>query len=239
MAALALTKVNVGGYAPRRGRLPPCLPGSHCSRRWLRRPAIAVLLLLPFLIMSPDLREEWVRELVLLELSALAAIAIAATPPRPLPRESDQSLRAGCSPRWPARSRRRGGAGDPAPDRTDLSERLFDGIVTQGLKLREAFMIPLTLPRAAVAGGILAVACAGLGIWLRAVARHTTIYPGALACAVGLTIWFTVSAPLSLNPTGNPIVLPMALAWVAAFAPAGSEEPPFARFARIFLPLLR
>ena len=54
---------------------------------------------------------------------------------------------------------------------------------------------------------------------------------------MGLTIWFTVSAPLSLNPTRNPIVLPMALAWVAAFAPAGSEEAPFARFARIFLPL--
>ena len=238
LAALVLTKVNVGGYAVLAAAFAAALAWEPLrSRRWLRLPAIGVLLLLPFLIMYPDLREEWVRELAVLELFAFAAIAIAAHTARPLPRESDQSLR-----RWllaaVAGAIVAGAAvlGILLLTGTTPAE-VFDGTVTQGLKLREAFMIALTSPRAAVAGGILAVACAGLGIWLQGGRPRTSIYPGALRVAAGLTIWFTVSAPLSLNPTGNPIVLPMALAWVAAFAPAGSEEAPFARFARIFLPL--
>lgn len=238
LAGLVLTKVNVGGYAVLAAVFAAALAWEPLrSRRWLRLAAIGVLLLLPFLIMYPDLREEWVRELAVLELFAFAAIAIAAQTARPLPRESDQSLR-----RWllaaVAGAIVAGAAvlGILLLTGTTPAE-VFDGTVTQALKLREAFMIALTSPRAAVAGGILAVACAGLGIWLQGGRPGTSIYPGALRVAAGLTIWFTVSAPLSLNPTGNPIVLPMALAWVAAFAPAGSEEPPFARFARIFLPL--
>ena len=238
LAGLVLTKVNVGGYAVLAAVFAAALAWEPLrSRRWLRQAAIAILLLLPFLIMYPDLREEWVRELAVLELFALAAIAIAAHTARPLARESDQSLR-----RWLLAAVAGAiGAGAAVLGILLLTgttpAEVFDGIVTQGLKLREAFMIPLTSPRAAVAGGILAVACAGVGIWLQGGRPHTSIYPGALRVAVGLTIWFTVSAPLSLNPTRNPIVLPMALAWVAAFAPAGSEEAPFARFARIFLPL--
>jgi hypothetical protein len=238
LASLVLTKVNVGGYAVLAVVFAAALAWEPLrSRRWLRLAAIAVLLLLPFLIMYPDLREEWVRELAVLELFALAAIAIAAHTARPLARESDQSLR-----RWLLAAV----AGAIAAGAAVLGILLltgttpaegFDGIVTQGLKLRGAFMIALTSPRAAVAGGILAVACAGLVIWLQGGRPRTSIYPGALRVAAGLTIWFTVWAPLSLNPTGNPIVLPMALAWVAACAPAGSEEAPFARFARIFLPL--
>jgi hypothetical protein len=240
LAGLVLTKANVGGYAVLAAVFAAALAWEPLrSRPWLRLAAIAVLLLLPFLIMYPDLGEEWVHELAVLELFALAAIAIAAHTARPLPRESDQSLR-----RWllavVAGAIAAGAAvlGILLLTGTTPAET-FDGIITQGLKLREAFMIALTSPRAAVAGGILAVACAGLGIWLRGGRPRTSIYPGALRVAAGLTIWFTVtgSAPLSLNPTGNPIVLPMALAWVAAFAPAGSEEAPFARFARIFLPL--
>jgi hypothetical protein len=238
LAGLVLTKVNAGGYAVLAAVFATALAWEPLrSRRWLRLAAIAVLLLLPFLIMYPDLSKEWVRELAVLELFAFAAIAIAAHTARPLPRESDQSLR-----RWLLAAV----AGAIAAGAAALGivlltgttpAEVFDGTVTQGLKVRDAFMIPLTSPRVAVAGGILAVACAGLVIRLRGGPPRTSIYPGALRLAAGLTIWFTVWAPLSLNPTGNSIILPMALAWVAACAPAGSEEAPFARFARIFLPL--
>jgi hypothetical protein len=238
LADLVLTKVNVGSYAVLAVAFAAALAWEPLrSRPWLRLAAIAVLLLLPFLIMYPDLREEWVRELAVLELFALAAIAIAAHTARPLPRESDQSLR-----RWllaavaGAIAAAAAVLGIGLLTGTTLRE-VFDGMVTQGLKLRESFMVPLTTRRAALAAGILAVACAGLVIWLRGGRRRTSMYPGALRVAAGLTIWFTVWAPLSPDPVGNPIVVPMALAWVAACAPAGFEEAPFARFARIFLPL--
>jgi len=240
LACLVLTKINVGGYAVLAAVLAAPLAWEPLRRRlWLRLPAIAVLLLLPFLIMYPDLREEWVRELALLELLSLTAVTIAAHAGQARPDESDEPLR-----RWLLAATAGAVVAGTAVlillllTGTTLSEA-FDGIVTQGLKLREAFMVPLTPPAAAVDWGIFAVVAAALGVWLRDRRGDTSIWPGALRVAAGLAIWFTVagSAPLSLDPAGNFIALPMALAWIAAFAPMGIEDTPFARYARVFLPL--
>jgi hypothetical protein len=143
LAGLVLTKVNAGGYAVLAAVFATALAWEPLrSRRRLRLAAIAVLLLLPFLIMYPDLSKEWVRELAVLELFAFAAIAIAAHTARPLPRESDQSLR-----RWLLAAV----AGAMAAGAAVLGillltgttpAEVFDGTVTQGLKVRDAFMIP-------------------------------------------------------------------------------------------------
>lgn len=242
LACLVLTKINVGGYAVVAAALAAVLAWEPLyRRRWLRWAAVLLLLALPFLIMYPDLREQWVRDLAALELFSLAAIAIAAHGAAPDPGEDSGALR-----RWMLAALAGGVAvaiailGFLVLTGPSVSEA-YDGIVTQGLKLRHVLITPLTAPGLAIDLGVLAVAGAGLGLWLRGERRSPeTAWPGLLRVAAGVAIWFTVagSPPLSLNPAGNFIALPMALAWVAAFAPAGLGEVPYRRFARLFLTLL-
>jgi len=242
LGCLVLTKVNVGGYAVIAAVAAAVLTWEPLQRRrWLRWPSIAGLLALPFIVMLPDLREDWVRELAAVEFLALAAATIAAHAARPAPGESSATLS-----RWVLGALAGGVTAMGAIlailvlTGPSVSEA-YDGIVTQGLKLRSVFMIPLEVPGAAVDWGIFAVAAASLAVWLRrADGGLTSIWPGLLRVAAGLAIWFTVAGvgPLSFGPGGNYIVLPMALAWVAALAPAGRAESPYRRFARVFLPLL-
>lgn len=241
LGCLVLTKVNVGGYAAIAAVAAAVLTWEPLyRRRWLRWLTVLGLLVLPFAVMLPDLREEWVRNLAVLEFLSAGALAFAAHTARPRGAESGTTLR-----RWLLAALAGAVAAivaillllvltGPSPSEA------YDGIVKQGLKLRDVFMIPLTAPAAAVDWGIFALTAAGLGVWLRSDRAAGTAWPGALRVVAGVVIWFTVagSAPLSFGPSGNYIALPMVLAWVAAFAPAGSAEGPFSRFARVFLPLL-
>jgi hypothetical protein len=242
LAGLVLTKVNVGAYAAIAAIAAAFLTWEPLRRRrWLRGLTVAGLLLLPVVVTYPDLREDWVRELAALEVLSLAAVAIAAQAVREVPHESTATLR-----RWLLAAVAGGVAGLLAIlgvlllTGTTLSEA-YGGIVTQGLKLRSVFMIPLEAPAAAVDWGIASVAAAGLAVWLRrAAGGRPTAWAGLARVVAGAAIWFTVAgvAPLSFGPSGNFIALPMVLAWVAALAPAGEAEPPYRRFVRIFLPLL-
>lgn len=241
LACLVLTKVNVGAYAVGAMALAAILTWRPLWRwRWLRWVGIAGLLAAPFLITYPDLRQEWVRELAALELLSLAAIAIASRSARPSGGEPE-----GAMGRWLLAAL--GGAlvatlsilGLLLLTGTTPSEA-YDGIVGQALKLRESLMVPLETPGAAIDWGIFAVLAAGLSLWLRRERAGVSAWPGLLRVAAGLVIWFTVAgtAPFSIGPAGNFIALPMALAWVAALAPAGARELPHRRFVRVFLPLL-
>lgn len=242
LGGLVLTKINVGGYAVIAAIAAAVLAWEPLRRRrWLRGLTVAGLLALPVVVMYPDLREDWVRQLAALEVLSLTAVAIAAHTARPAEGESSATLR-----RWLLAVLAGGAAAVVAIlallvlTGPTVSEA-YDGIVTQGLKLRSVFMIPLEAPAAAVDWGIAAVAAAGLAVWLRrADGGPPTIWPGLLRVVAGVATWFTVAAvaPLSVGPSGNYIALPMALAWVAALAPAGSVEAPYRRFARVFLPLL-
>lgn len=242
IGCLVLTKVNVGGYAAIAAAVAAILTwGPLYRRRWLRWPTVAGLLLLPFAIMLPDLREEWVRDFAALELLAFAAVAIATHTARPRPEEDEAGLRT-----W-LLAALTGAIGAVAAILVLLvltgtsASQAYDGIITQSLKLRSAFMIPLSSPGAAIDWGIFAVAAAGLAVGLRGEGPgRPSVWPGLLRVLAGVTIWFTVvgSSPLSLGPTGNYIALPMALAWVAALTPVGVGEAPYRRFARAFLPLL-
>lgn len=241
LACLALTKINVGSYAVGAAALAAILTwGPLWSRRWLRWAGVLGLLAAPFLIMYPDLRQEWVRDLLALELLSFAAIAIAANTARPGDEESPPEMG-----RWLLGAL----AGALAASVAILGLLLltgptpseaFDGIVGQAVELRESLMVPLQTPGAAIDWGIFAVVAAALAVWLRSGRPAGTAWPGLLRVAAGLAIWFTVSgiAPFSIGPSGNYVALPMVLAWVAALAPAGFRETPWRRFARVFLPLL-
>jgi hypothetical protein len=241
LACLVLTKVNVGAYAVGAMALAAILTWRPLWQwRWLRWVGIAGLLAAPFLITYPDLRQEWVRELAALELLSLGAVAIASRSARPPGDESEAAMG-----RWLLAAL--GGAlgatflilGLLLLTGTTASEA-YDGIIGQALKLRESLMVPLETPGAAVDWGIFAVLAAGLSLWLRRGHGGSSAWPGLLRVVAGLVIWFTVAgtAPFSIGPSGNFIALPMALAWVAALAPAGIREAPHRRFVRVFLPLL-
>lgn len=242
LGCLVLTKVNVGGYAVIAAAAAAVLAWEPLrSRRWLRALAVAGLLALPVVVMYPDLDEDWVRHLAMLEVLSLAALAIAAHTARPLADESSATLR-----RWLLAALAGGAAALVAIlavlvlGGTSLSEA-YDGIVTQGLKLRSVFTIALDAPVEVVYWGVAAVLLAAGAAWLRRAGRGASaLVSGLLRLAAGVAIWLTVATvpPFPLGPSSNYVALPMALAWVAAFAPEGSAEDPYRRFARIFLPLL-
>ena len=241
LACLALTKINVGSYAIGAAALAAILTWRPlAARRPLRWACVAGLLAAPLLIMYPDLSQEWVRELIVLELLSFAAIAIAAHTARP-----DRDDPPSAMGRWLLGALLGGVAAATAIlgllllMGTTPSEA-YDGIVGQALKLRESLMVPLETPGAAVDWGIFAVVASTLAVALRGGRGGSPVWPGLCRVAAGLAIWFTVvgTAPFSIGPAGNYIALPMVLAWVAALAPAGAAEPPHRRFARVFLPLL-
>jgi hypothetical protein len=241
LGGLVLTKVNVGGYAVIAAVAAAVLTWETLyRRRWLRGLTVLGLLALAVVVMLPTLREEWVRELAALEVLAFGAVAIAAHTARPARGERDTTLG-----RWLLATLAGAVAAivailvllvltGPTPSEA------YDGIIEQGLKLRDVFMVELTAPAAAIDWGIASVVAAGLGVWLRGDRADSSLWPGVLRVVAGVVIWFTVagSAPLSIGPPGNFIALPMVLAWVAAFAPAGTIEAPYRRFVRVFLPLL-
>ena len=107
LACLVLTKINVGSYAVGAALLAAVLAWQPLWRRkWLRWAAVAGLLVAPFTIMYPDLKQEWVRELAALELLSFAAVAIAAHSARPAPGRPTGRWVVGCSAPWSAPSRR-------------------------------------------------------------------------------------------------------------------------------------
>lgn len=241
LGCLILTKVNVGGYAAIAAVAAAALTWEPLRRRrWLRALTIAGLLALPLVIMYPDLREDWVRHLAMLAVASLLALVIAVHAARPPAAESSATLR-----RWLLAALAGGAAALVAIlavlvlSGTSVSEA-YDGIVTQGLKLRSAFMITLDTPVTVVYWGVAAVLLAAAAAWPRRAAGPSVLLAGLLRLAAGAAIWFTVAVlpPFPIGAPTNYIALPMALAWVAALAPAGSAEPPYRRFARAFLPLL-
>jgi hypothetical protein len=119
---------------------------------------------------------------------------------------------------------------------------VYDGIVKQALEIRDILVLQFQFPIAALDWSIAAVAAAVLTVRLRSGEPGTPkAWPGLLRAAAGLAILFSVARimPFGLDPAaGNPDVLPMALAWVAAVPLAGARESSHKRFLRILLPAL-
>jgi hypothetical protein len=243
IAALVLTKVNLGAYALAAIALAAVLAVEPLHRRrWVRWPVIVAFLVMPVFVLSRDLRESWVRDLLLLEVLAATAIVVAAWPARPQRGEREAALT-----RWLLAALVGFAATGvvvvgivllTGPTPSDV----YDGVIGNALKVRDILTIPLGLASATVDWAIVAVAAATLVTRLRSAGDGPpTIWPGLLRAAAGLTIWLSVAriAPIALNPTpGNPEALPLVLAWVAAIPPSGDRESPYRRFLRVLLPAL-
>jgi hypothetical protein len=243
VAALVLTKVNLGIFAIAAMVLASvwCV-GSLYRRRWLRWPVIVAFLAMPLLITARDLDTGWTRELMLLEVFAMLAVLIAASPLRPQGGDDDSTLG-----RWLLAAV----AGFTAAFAAILAAifltgaspaDVYDGTVTQALRVRDVLVSQFPFPPAALDWAIAAVAAAFLTVRLRpGDVGRPTIWPGVLRASAGLAILLSVAriAPLGLNPSAsNPDTLPMLLAWVAAIPPVGPRESAYKRYLRILLPAL-
>lgn len=241
IAALLLTKVNLGAFAIAAVALAAVLTIEPLRRRrWLCWPVLAAFVAMPVFVLSRDLRESWVRDLLLLEVFATAAIVVVAWPRERREGETDVW-------RWLLAA----GAGFALAFGAILGAILltgptpadvYEGVVTEAIRVRDVLMNSLTLAPAAVDWALIGVVGAALVVRLRSNDdRQPSIWPGLLRSAAGLTIWFTVAhiTPVALNPSaGNPIAMPMVLAWVAALPPAGARESSFRSFLRVLLPAL-
>ena len=240
LAATLLTKINFGVYAIAGVVLAAALIAEPINRRpWLRWLLVAGFLAIPTAVMISDIREGWVHSFIALELLAGAAIAAAAWPLQPRRGEEQRDLwrwlvgaAIGCVVAAAAIVALLLPLGTSASD-------LYRGLIEQPLNVRNVDPGPFETPSQAIDWAVAALAAAVLTTRLRAWASgRPALWPGLLRGAAGLTIWFTVAkqAPFGLNPSTNPDVLPMLLAWVAAVPPAGPPEPPFKRFLRVVLP---
>jgi hypothetical protein len=242
LAALVLTKINLGAFALAAVALAAVLTVEPLRRRrWLRWPVIAVVLALPVFIAARDLNIGWVRDFIALEILAMAAIVVAAWPSGSCPKKDDGLAK------WLLGAATGFGLAFVAImaaivlDGSSLAD-VYDGVVTEAMRVRDVLLLEFPSPPAAIDWAVAAVAAAVLSTRLRpGTGDMPSIWPGLLRAAAGLTIWYSVAriAPLALNPVaGNPDSLPMVLAWVAAIPPTGSSESPYKRFLRVLLPAL-
>lgn len=241
VGALLMTKVNLGAFAIAAVALAAVLSVEPLHRRWwIRWPVVLAFLALPLFVMARDLSLGWVRDLIAIEVLATVALLVVASASPPRRSAEDLALgkwivgvAAGCVAAVVAIVVVLLATG---PNLSDI----YDGIVQQALRIRDAALLPLEFPPAAVDWGIVSVAVAVLVVRL-GLGRGgpaASLWSGLLRLAAGLTIWLTVAlaSPFSLNPPGARLVLPMVLVWVAAIPRSRTEESAQLRFLRFLLP---
>ncbi|HEU4906784.1 MAG TPA: hypothetical protein VFT19_11820, partial [Solirubrobacterales bacterium] len=245
LAALVLTKINLGVYAVAAVALGAVLAVEPLRRRrWLSWPVIAAVLVLPLIVAGRDLDIATVRDMVAAETLALIAIVVAAWPLGGSRGEDDDGVLGwlfGAVAGFVAASVAIMAAilltGSPLSD-------VYEGMVTEAMRVRDVNGggdFPITI--AVVDWGVAAVAGAAIALSLR---RWRTdgapsIWPGLLRAAAGLAVLFTVAriTPLSLGPeAGSQLSLPLMLCWIAAVPPASAAEGPYKRLLRTMVPAL-
>ena len=188
VAALALTKINLGAFAVAAIVLAAVLTAAPLQRRrWVRWPVIAAFLVMPAFVLGHELGQSWVRELLAVELFASTALVVAAWLSRPEPDEDH-----GLLVRWLLGATLGFAAAFVAIVVAILllgttPASLYEGIVGEALRVRAVFALPFTMPAPAVDWGIVAVAAAARrAAALRRGAGTPTIWPGLLRAAAGL-----------------------------------------------------
>ena len=241
IAALALTKLNLGVYAAAAAVLAAVMTLEPLrSRPWARWPVAAVVVALPVFVVFRDLNNEWARNLAAVEILSMGAIVAVSL--RLRWRGRDEGLG-----RWLVGGAVGFGSAFVAIlvaimiTGSSLSD-VYGGMVTEALRVREinpgAFPMANQVVDWAIASFALAALCARLRA---AEPGASTWWSGGLRIVAGLVILLGVANihPLALSPAPqNNISLPMLLVWVAAFPPVPGVESQFKAFLRIFLPAL-
>jgi hypothetical protein len=243
IAALTLTKLNLGVFAVAAVVLAAVLTVEPLQRRrWLRWPVIAAFVALPVGLMARDLSLDWVRNLIGLEVLGMTAVVIAAWSARPRGGEGDReagrwllAALAGFAVAFVAIVAAIVLNGSSPAD-------IYEGMVTEAMRVHDVNITAFPQPAAAVDWALAAVAAAAICVRLRSDREGPpSLWPGLLRAAAGVTIWLTIArvSPFAINPSpANPDSLAVALAWVAALAPAGAVEPAYSRLVRVMLPAL-
>lgn len=243
IGALLLTKVNLGLFAIAALAVAAVLSlESPRWLRWARWPVVVAFLAMPLAIVARDLNLGWVRELLVLELLAAAAVVVAATPLRSSRLGSDARVL-----RWLLAAVAGFSVAFVAilvvalltgPSLGDI----YDGIVRQAFGIRDVLKVQLAFPAGqAVDWAVAALAGAAISVWVRKARGVSPLWSGALRAAAGVAIWLSIAhiAPVRLgSSSGNPDLVPLLLAWVAVIPPVGIEETAYRRFARLALALL-
>jgi hypothetical protein len=241
LAALLLTKLNLGVYALAAAVLAAALTLEPLrSRAWVRWPLAVAVVAMPFAVAVRDLGQEWVRNMVAVEMLALAAIVVAGW------RLGSRARERGLA-RWLL-----GAAAGFAVafvaimvaillDGSSLSD-VYGGMVTEAVRVREVNMTPFPMSPAVIDWAIAALAVAFLATRLqRREPASPSAWAGGLRILAGVTIWLAIMriAPVALNPSAqNQISLPVVLSWIAVLPPGGARESQFKLFLRVFLPAL-
>lgn len=239
LAALVLTKVNLGVYAVA-GSVLACALMIERIRRIPVLPWLVVLafLAMPVFVLGRDLNEYWVREFALMVILAGAAIVIAS---RPI---------------WPQRGEDDGGTLGwvlaavvgfvvaavvvivvilaTGPSIKDV----YDGVVREAFGIRNVLEGVLAFPAGIVVDGAIAAAA---GAWLvtRLPRPGPSLWRGVLRAVAGGLILLAVAqiVPFANEPaSANTDVVPLLLAWVAVIPPFGAVETPQRRLLRVLIP---
>lgn len=243
LGALLMTKVNLGAFAIAGIALAAVLTVPSLNRRrWLLWLVVLAYLALPFAVMARSLSESWVRELILIEMLAMAAVVVSVWWQRPARDEDD-----GTTGRWLLGAIAGAAAVVVAiliaivltgPSLADV----YNGMIVQAVRVQNVLISPLPLPGAGVDWAVGALAAAVLVARIRpSGGEDPALWPGLLRAAAGLTILLVVAhiVPIALNPTSqNAVLLPVLLSWVAAVPPGGVVEPVYKRFLRVALPAM-
>jgi hypothetical protein len=240
-AGLLLTKLNLGAYAVAGAVLAAAVTWEPLRRRsWVRWGLVGLVVIMPLVVAARDLGDPLVRNLVAVEVLSLAAVAAVAGGLR-------RSEGAEALGRWLVGAAVGFAAAFVAimaailVTGSSLSD-VYDGVVTEAMRVREVNPSFLHMPDSAVDWALATFGAAVLCARLRSPQPGApSWWSGGLRVAVGLVIFYQLAGvtPVSLGPSPeNPLALPLVLAWVAAFAPAGTVEPQYKTFLRIFLPAM-
>jgi hypothetical protein len=241
VAALVLTKINVGAFAAVSVVLACTVSYQQLwGRRWPRLLVEVVFVAVPVLLMLGKYDEGWARHYSVHVFAGALAVVIALRATRPARRDVGEL-------RWLI-----GGfvvlvvASCVAIVATGTSiHGLIDGAIGQPLRQSDAFTIPMLLSRREYAFDLIAVGGA-LAYWYAARRRGEPspawlALGSVFAIVVGLTMAFSVVGQLlpfnDRSLTGYQLSM-LPFVWVALARMTGGKEPDRFAFARLLLPLL-
>ncbi len=238
LGALVLTKVNLGLFAVAAVAAAAVCTCSGLHRRaGLRRLVLGFFIALPLLLTYSHARHDYIRDLIVWATLGFAAVVVAARSLRPPSGEDDGALS-----RWVLGTI----VGFVALVIATLAVLLvtgaslgdaYNGIIGRALEQADVFSIPFALPSSSVLCAVAGLSGALLTVRL---GPGSAMVAGVLRIGAGVSIWLAAAkfGPVWASASGPPLMIPMALAWVAAVPPSGITLTPRGRLIRVLFPAL-